>query len=130
MVQLPAEIRWKMLMWRRCAMGRPPVETAGALDTELAATRIALDSMVAFAETAQPSPETTNAIFIHRALVARSAVKTAELAMELAGGASFFRAAGLERCFRDIQGARYHPLPEPAQRQLAGRMALGLPIDG
>lgn len=109
---------------------RAPVETAGALDTELAATRIALDSMVAFAETAQPSPETTNAIFIHRALVARSAVKTAELAMELAGGASFFRAAGLERLFRDIQGARYHPLPEPAQRQLAGRMALGLPIDG
>jgi acyl-CoA dehydrogenase len=50
--------------------------------------------------------------------------------MELAGGASFFKAAGLERFFRDIQGARFHPLPEPAQRQLAGRMALGLPIDG
>ena len=37
---------------------------------------------------------------------------------------------GLERLFRDIQGARYHPLTPVAQRRLAGRMALGLPIDG
>ena len=35
------------------------IAALGALDTELAATRIALDSMVAFAETAQPCPETT-----------------------------------------------------------------------
>ena len=36
------------------------IDALGALDTELAATRIALDSMVTFAETAQPGPETTN----------------------------------------------------------------------
>jgi hypothetical protein len=28
------------------------------------------------------------------------------------------------------QGARFHPLPEYQQRRLAGRLALGLPIDG
>jgi hypothetical protein len=35
--------------------------------------------------------------------------------MELAGGAGFYRAAGLERRFRDMQGARYHPLQRGPQ---------------
>jgi acyl-CoA dehydrogenase len=63
-------------------------------------------------------------------LIARSAIRTVELAMEAVGGASYFRSRGLERLFRDIQGARFHPLTPSAQRQLAGRNALGLPIDG
>ena len=49
--------------------------------------------------------------------------------MELAGGAGFYRAAGLERRFRDIQGARYHPLQVGPQAEYAGAMALGLPVD-
>lgn len=106
------------------------VDLVGALDTELAATRVALESMVAFSETAQPGPETTNTIFMHRTLVARSAIKTVELALNVAGGASYHRRNGLERLFRDVQGARFHPLPEYQQRRLAGRLALGLPIDG
>ncbi|MDP1840202.1 MAG: acyl-CoA dehydrogenase family protein [Reyranella sp.] len=105
------------------------VEAVGELENEWAATRIAHDSMVAFGETAAPGPETTNTIFTHRALVARSAIKTVELAMGVAGGASYFRSMGLERLFRDIQGARFHPLTDAPQRRLAGRMALGLPID-
>ena len=105
------------------------IELLGALDTELAATRIALDSMVSFAETAQPGPATSSTIFIHKALVTRSALKTVELALEVAGGGSYFRRMGLERLFRDIQGARFHPIGEPQQRRMAGRMALGLPID-
>ncbi len=105
------------------------VEAVGELENEWAATRIAHDSMVAFSETAQPGPATTNTIFTHRALVARSAIKTVELAMGVAGGASYFRSMGLERLFRDIQGARFHPLTDAPQRRLAGRVALGLPID-
>jgi len=105
------------------------VEAVGELENEWAATRIAHDSMVAFSETAQPGPATANTIFIDRTLVARSAIKTVELAMGVAGGASYFRSMGLERLFRDIQGARFHPLTDAPQRRLAGRVALGLPID-
>jgi alkylation response protein AidB-like acyl-CoA dehydrogenase len=108
----------------------PDVETVGMLDTELASARIACDSMVAFSETASPGPETTNAIFIHRSLVARSALRTVDLAMDVAGGAAYSRKLGLERLFRDVQGARFHPLTDSAQRRLAGRTALGLSIDG
>ncbi|MGZ3326280.1 MAG: acyl-CoA dehydrogenase family protein [Xanthobacteraceae bacterium] len=67
------------------------IDALGALDTELAATRIALDSMVTFAETAQPGPETTNTIFIHRALVCRGAIRTVDLALDAASGAGYFR---------------------------------------
>jgi len=49
--------------------------------------------------------------------------------MELAGGASFYRAATLERLFRDVQGVRFHPLQDKPQTTLAGRFALGLPLD-
>ena len=49
--------------------------------------------------------------------------------MELAGGASFYRATGLERRFRDIQGARFHPMQQGPQAQYAGAMALGHPVD-
>jgi alkylation response protein AidB-like acyl-CoA dehydrogenase len=108
----------------------PAIETVGELETELAATRMACDALVAFCETAAPGPETTNTVFIHRSLIARGAIRTVELAMEVAGGAAYFRKLGLERLFRDVQGARFHPLTPVAQRRLAGRMALGLPIDG
>ena len=86
--------------------------------------------MVDSLEQAQPGPETTNEVFQHRALVARSAVKTVELALVAAGGAGFFKSMRLERAFRDVQGARFHPLTDGQQQKLAGRMALGLPIDG
>ncbi|HYD45499.1 MAG TPA: hypothetical protein VEA79_09590 [Phenylobacterium sp.] len=62
-------------------------------------------------------------------LVAENAIKAVTLAMEVAGGAGFYRAAGLERRFRDIQGARYHPLQAGPQAQFAGSLALGLPTD-
>src|SRR5262249_39676634 len=104
-------------------------EPVGELETEWMATRIAHDSWVAFAESAQPGPEATSTTYAYRALVARSAIKTVGLAMVVAGGGSYFKSMGLEKLFRDIQGARFHPLPDGPQRRLAGRVALGLPID-
>ena len=105
------------------------VELVGELQTEWTATRVAHDSMVAYAASAQPGETTTSEIFTYRSLIARSALKTVELAIEVAGGASYFREQGLERLFRDIQGARFHPLRPADQRKLAGRVALGLPVD-
>ena len=45
------------------------------------------------------------------------------------GGNSFYRASGLERLFRDIQGARFHRPQERTQLRFSGRFALGLGID-
>ncbi len=59
-----------------------------------------------------------------------SVLRTVEKAMEAAGGASFYRAAGLERLFRDVQGARFHPLPEKVQTRYTGQLLLGLEPEG
>jgi acyl-CoA dehydrogenase len=67
---------------------------------------------------------------IGRTLAGQAAIRTVERAMEVAGGASFYRSLGLERAFRDVQAARFHPLQEKQQLRYAGRLALGLDIDG
>src|SRR5258707_1904304 len=105
------------------------IELAGRMETELTAARLAHESMLAAVRLNTPSAETINQVMIGRQLVARHAIAAVDLAMELAGGAGFYRSAGLERKFRDIQAARYHPLQSGPQAQYAGSMALGLPVD-
>jgi alkylation response protein AidB-like acyl-CoA dehydrogenase len=102
----------------------------GEMENELAAADMALETMIATAATAQPGPETTKRTTIARTLCGRAAIATVDKAMEVAGGGAFYRSLGLERLFRDVQGARYHPLQEKVQLRYAGRLALGLDIDG
>jgi alkylation response protein AidB-like acyl-CoA dehydrogenase len=102
----------------------------GEMENELAAADMALEAMIATAATAQPGPETTKRTAIARTLCGRAAIATVDKAMEVTGGGAFYRNLGLERLFRDVQGARYHPLQEKAQLRYAGRLALGLDIDG
>jgi alkylation response protein AidB-like acyl-CoA dehydrogenase len=109
--------------------GHHTVTLAGRMETELTATRLALESMLAAVRLNAPSASTINQVMIGRQLVARHAIAAVELAMEVAGGAGFYRAAGLERRFRDIQAARYHPLQAGPQAEYAGAMALGLPVN-
>jgi alkylation response protein AidB-like acyl-CoA dehydrogenase len=105
------------------------IELAGRMETELTGARLAHESMLAATRLNAPSAETVNQVMIGRQLVARHAIAAVDLAMELAGGAGFYRSAGLERKFRDIQAARYHPLQSGPQAQYAGTMALGLSVD-
>ena len=116
------------------AAGRKPSAdlelVIGEMETELAAARLALADMLACAASEEPGPAATSRVMTGRTLVARAAIRTVEKAMEAAGGQGFYRKTGLERIFRDVQAARYHPLQEKAQARLAGRVALGLHIDG
>jgi alkylation response protein AidB-like acyl-CoA dehydrogenase len=102
----------------------------GEMENAFASAAMAVEQLVHNAETSQPGPETTNRAMIARQLAGQAAIRTVERAMEVAGGASFYRRVGLERAFRDIQGARFHPLQEKAQLRYTGRLALGLDIDG
>ena len=97
----------------------------GGLDNELTAAKLALQHMISTAVVSQPGFETTNQVMTGRTLVARAVLNVADLAMEIAGGSAFYRKLGLEKLFRDVQGVRYHPLREEAQRKLSGQLALG-----
>ncbi len=103
---------------------------AGRMENAFMQAEIALDRMIRIAETEAPGPERTSRAAIAHTLTAEAAIATVERAMELVGGASFYRDLGLERAFRDVQGARFHPLQALPQLELTGRMALGMGIDG
>ncbi len=102
----------------------------GEMENAFMGATLALADMIAAAEAGQPGPESTSRFMIGRQLAGQGAIRTVERAMEVAGGASFFREAGLERAFRDVQGARFHPLQEKPQLRYTGRVALGWDIDG
>ena len=106
---------------------KPDLSLAGRMDTELRAAQLAHRWMLDTVARNTPSAETVNEVMIGRTLIARHAIAAVELAMELAGGASFYRETGLERRFRDIQGARFHPLQSGPQAHYAGATALDLP---
>ncbi len=114
---------------KRRAPDRHAIENAGRMDTELAGARLAHESMLEVVRRNAPSATTINDVMMGRQLVERHAIASVEYAMQLAGGAGFYRAAGLERSFRDIQAARYHPLQAGPQAEYAGCMALGLPVE-
>ncbi|SFI63031.1 Acyl-CoA dehydrogenase [Phyllobacterium sp. CL33Tsu] len=115
------------------AKKKQPTETsmnlAGRMDTSLRAAQLAHQWMVKIVERNSPSAESVNEVMIGRSLVAEHAIKTVELALELAGGAGFYRSNGLEQRFRDIQGARFHPLQQGPQARYAGAMALGQSVN-
>ena len=102
---------------------------AGRMDTAMTAAVLAHEYMVSVTDRNAPSSATINDVMVGRRLVEENAIKVVELAMELAGGAGFYRKNELERHLRDIQAARYHPLQKEAQSEYAGAMALGQSID-
>jgi alkylation response protein AidB-like acyl-CoA dehydrogenase len=109
---------------KRSGPGRQP-RLAGEMEIALRTAQLAHRQMLAVAEENRPSAESVGEAMIGRRLVADNAIRATELALELAGGAGFFRAAGLERRFRDVQGARYHPMRAETGALYAGSLALG-----
>lgn len=79
----------------------------------------------------QPVNTQGNEILIRKTLVANGCIATVNKAMEVVGGRSFFRKMELERLFRDVQAAPFHPLSEKNQHYFTGYfMQYGfLPVD-
>lgn len=118
-----------LAMAKRKSPDRHAIQLAGRMETEFVAAQLGHDYMMKAIAKNAPSATSVNEVMIGRQLVERHAIATVEFAMELAGGAGFYRSAGLERRFRDIQGARYHVMRSGPQQEYAGSMALGLPVD-
>lgn len=104
------------------------LQLVGELENRLAAARVAHRAWVGLGETAQPGPQTTAEALTYRTLTGEAILDAVSAAMDVAGGAAFFRANGLERLFRDAQGARYHPLQEGLQKDFTARVALGVEV--
>ncbi len=99
------------------------IELTGEMPNAFCTAETVLNAMIATAQSATPGPETTSAVMTGRTVAGRAAIRTAELAVEVSGGGAFYKGSIVERAFRDLQAARFHPLQEPAQRELSQRLA-------
>ena len=108
---------------RRQKSAKPQMaDLIGAMNNDLVAAEIQLNDMLRIAENYEFEAVDQNGqdILTRKTNVANAAIGVVTKAMEIAGGAGFYRSFGLERLFRDIQAARYHPLPENEQVKFSG----------
>lgn len=100
----------------------------GELKNLLTTAQLAADDMVRITNNYEfePTVETANAILIRKTIAAKAVLATAQKALEVSGGAGFYKNSGLERLFRDAHAAQFHPLQEKRQHQFTGRIAMGL----
>ena len=100
----------------------------GELTNLLTTAQIVHASMVAITNDwdFENTVETADAILVRKTIAAKAIIATVEKALEVAGGAGFYRKLGLERLLRDVHGVQFHPLPEKRQQDFTGRLVLGL----
>lgn len=102
-------------------------EAVGEMDTDLLSAQTSLQSIVDLASSDYvPNADNSNLIYRHKTIITKAAIRSVEKAIEAVGGAAYFRKLGLERNFRDIQAAKFHPFQERKQYSFSGRIALGL----
>lgn len=77
----------------------------------------------------EPSMERVAAAMAAKREIALAGVEVCDVAMDLAGGRAFFKGSTIERCYRDVRAATFHPFGPELTLVHAGRLALGLPAD-
>ncbi|MCB9038795.1 MAG: acyl-CoA/acyl-ACP dehydrogenase [Lewinellaceae bacterium] len=99
----------------------------GEMNNQLCTAQVVWGDMVRIANDLdfQPSHQMGHDILTRKTIVANAAIQTVTKAMEIVGGQSFSRKFGLERLFRDVQAANFHPLMEKMQQQFSGSFIMG-----
>lgn len=101
----------------------------GEIENSLTVAQLAWRDLLEIANDYERDPgiDEANRALIRKTLIANAVRDTVAKAVELVGGRAYFRSLGLERLWRDVQGAAFHPLPEKKQLVFTGRVALGMP---
>ncbi len=102
----------------------------GALTHRTRVAAWALDGALAVAgDDPTPSMDTLAAVMAAKREIAVAGVEVCDAAMELVGGAAYFKGSPIERAYRDIRAAKFHPFTPEQTLRHAGQLALGLPGD-
>jgi alkylation response protein AidB-like acyl-CoA dehydrogenase len=102
----------------------------GLMANRLRVASWALDGALAVAgDDPAPSMETVAAIMAAKREIALAGVEVCDLALSVAGGKAFFRGSPIERAYRDIRAAAFHPFTPEQTLLHAGRLAVGVPCD-
>jgi alkylation response protein AidB-like acyl-CoA dehydrogenase len=100
----------------------------GEMGNALSTAQLALGGMIDNCNEYDFAPELErgDTALRYKTITANASRLTVEKAVEVAGGAAFFRTSRLEQLFRDVQAGSFHPLPEKKQLLFSGRVALGI----
>jgi alkylation response protein AidB-like acyl-CoA dehydrogenase len=102
--------------------------TVGLMRHKLQVAAWALDGALAvIGDDPAPSHDRFLAAMAAKAEVAHAGIEVCDLAMDATGGPAFFKGSVIERCYRDIRAAKFHPLTPEATLVESGRQALGVP---
>jgi alkylation response protein AidB-like acyl-CoA dehydrogenase len=106
----------------------PIVQRAvGLMAHKLQVASWALDgALAAVGEDPDPSEERLAAAMAAKREIALAGTEVCDLAMEVAGGSAFFKGSVVERAYRDIRAAKFHPFTLEETLLRSGRLALGL----
>ena len=102
----------------------------GLMTHRLRVAAWALDGALAvIGDDPEPSMENFAAVLAAKREIALAGVEVCDVALEVGGGAAYFKGSPLERAYRDIRAAKYHPLGPEATLVHQGQVALGLAAD-
>jgi acyl-CoA dehydrogenase len=103
-------------------------QLVGRMHNRLTGAQDAVRSMIDAGEDLRfdNTVEAAAAALTRKSNAAEACIDTVRLALEIGGGPAYSRGPGIERLFRDVHGALYHPLPTAQQERLSGRLALAL----
>lgn len=98
----------------------------GKLNNTLISAQTQWRAMVKLADNInfKPAETITTDMLSLKTNVANACIQTVSEAMEAIGGQSFYRKNMLERLFRDVQAAQFHPLPKWDQYAFTGERLL------
>jgi alkylation response protein AidB-like acyl-CoA dehydrogenase len=102
----------------------------GLMDNLLRVAGWALDGTLReIGDDPAPSMDLVVSAMTAKRTIALHGIEVCDLAMEVGGGAAFFRTSPIERAYRDVRGVKYHPFTPEQTLLHAGRVNLGLPAD-
>jgi acyl-CoA dehydrogenase len=102
----------------------------GLMEARLRVAAWALDGALAAAgDDPTPSHENITYAMAAKRAVSEAAIEACDIAMEIVGGAAFFKGNPVERAYRDVRGIKFHPFDPEAALLHTGRFTLGLAVD-
>lgn len=104
----------------------------GSMLNQLTAAQDTLAAMIRSSDNLRfdNSIEAAATVLSRKTIAAEACRETVRRALEVGGGTAYTRGSVIERLFRDVHGATYHPLPPAQQQRFTGRVALNLdPVD-
>lgn len=102
--------------------------TVGLMRHKLRVAEWALDGALAvIGDDPTPSHARFLAAMTAKAEIAQAGIEVVDLAMDAAGGPAFFKGSVIERAYRDIRAAKFHPLTPEATLLESGRQELAVP---